>query len=232
MQRGLAVVAGVMLSCGALAADGTALQKAGNDLGDGASLQRGARMYMQYCGACHSLKYLRYSRLVQDLGFSEDEVMNDLNLSGAKIGEHIISPMPVEGAIAAYGKAPPDLTLMARVRGSDWLYTYLKSFYQDAERPLGWNNTFEFQGTQQAEYGAPDATTGERPVLGLKLAEPGTQKPAEFDQSVRDIVNFLEYAGEPAVLQRRSLGPWVVLFLGVFTVLTYLLKREYWKDVH
>ena len=129
------------------------------------------------------------------------------------------------------------------MRGSDWIYTYLKSFYLDEERPLGWNNTlfpnvsmpnplWQMQGLQHAEFGKPDAATGEAPVERLVLAQPGTLEGAEFDQAVRDITAFLEYAGEPAVLKRHSMGVWVILFLAAFTFLAWLLKKEYWKDVH
>ena len=137
---------------------------------------------------------------------------------------------------------PPDLSLIARVRGSDWIYTYLKSFYLDESRPLGWNNKlfpnasmpnvlWELQGLQHAEFGEADKATGERPVLGLKVTQPGQQNAEEFNRSVRDITAFLEYAAEPAALKRQSIGVWVILFLAIFTILAYLLKLEYWRDV-
>ncbi len=227
----------------ACAQEGAATLRAGNDIGDRASLQRGAKLFMNYCSGCHSLKYLRYSRMAEDLGLSEDEVMANLNFTGAKIGEQINVAMPPAGAAKWFGKMPPDLTLEARVKGSDWIYTYLKSFYADETRPVGWNNKlfpnasmpnplWELQGVQHAEYGAPDPVTGDKPVTGLTLAAPGKLKPVEFDQNVRDITNFLEYAGEPAALKRTSMGVWVILFLAVLTFLAYLLKQEYWKDVH
>ena len=226
----------------AFAAEGGALMQSGTDLDDQASLQRGAQLFMNYCSGCHSLKYLRYSRMGEDLGLSEDEVMQNLNFTGAKIGEQVQVSMPADGSAKWFGKAPPDLSLISRVRGSDWIYTYLKSFYLDESRPLGWNNTlfpnasmpnplWEMQGLQHAEFGAPDAT-GERPVEGLKIAQPGTQTGEQFDQTVRDITTFLEYAGEPAALKRQGLGVWVVLFLVFLTFLAWLLKNEYWRDVH
>ncbi|WP_425501580.1 cytochrome c1 [Pseudoxanthomonas kalamensis] len=215
---------------------------AGNDLGDQASLQRGAALYMNYCSGCHSLKYLRYSRMAEDLGLTEDEVMNNLNFTGAKFGEQIQVAMPHGSAEKWFGKMPPDLSLIARVRGSDWIYTYLKSFYVDESRPLGWNNQlfanasmpnplWELQGLQHAEFGEPDEI-GERHVKALKVTQPGRQSAAEFDQTVRDITNFLQYAGEPAALKREKLGVWVILFLVALTFLAYLLKQEYWSDVH
>ena len=235
--------AGLLLSAVALAAGGGNVQQAGTDLNDKASLQRGAGLYMNYCSGCHSLKYLRYARIGEDLGLTEDEVQQNLNLGGGKIGDHVISPMTAEMGVAAFGKAPPDLSVIARVRGSDWIYTYLKSFYLDESRPVGWNNKlfpnasmpnplWELQGLQHAEFGPVDPATGERHVEGLKVAQAGRQSAQEFDQTARDITNFLEYVGEPAALKRQSVGVWVILFLAALTFLAYLLKQEYWKDVH
>lgn len=224
------------------AAGGGPTQQAGNDLGDVASLQRGAQLYMGYCAGCHSLKYLRYSRLAEDLGLTEAQVMANLNFSGAAIGEQIHAVMPAE-AEKWMGKLPPDLSLISRVRGSDWIYTYLKSFYQDQEAALGWNNTlypnvsmpnplWELQGLQRAVHAAEPGPAGEPVIERLELAQAGTLQPAQYNQAVRDITNFLEYAGEPAALKRQSMGVWVILFLVVLTLLAWLLKQEYWKDVH
>ena len=241
-RRAALVLAGLMVSLGAAAAEGGQLQQSGTDLDDQASLQRGAALFMNYCSGCHSLKYLRYSRMAEDLGLSEEEVMQNLNFTGAKYGEQIQVAMPAAGAEKWFGKMPPDLSLITRVRGSDWVYTYLKSFYLDESRPLGWNNTlfpnasmpnvlWEMQGLQHAEFGKPDAI-GERPVEALKIAQPGSQSAEEFDRTVRDITAFLEYAGEPAALKRQSIGVWVVLFLVFLSFLAWLLKNEYWRDVH
>ena len=240
----LAVFAsGLLISFSAFAAGGGATLQAGNDLSDRASLQRGAQLYMNYCAGCHSLKYMRYSRMAEDLGLTEDEVMKNLNFTGAKIGEQVQVSMPAAGGEKWFGKMPPDLSLISRVRGSDWVYTYLKSFYLDESRPLGWNNKlfpnasmpnplWELQGLQHAEFGPVDPATGERHVEGLKVAQAGRQSAQEFDQTARDITNFLEYVGEPAALKRQSVGVWVILFLAALTFLAYLLKQEYWKDVH
>ena len=235
--------AGLLLSAVALAAGGGNVQQAGTDLNDKASLQRGAGLYMNYCSGCHSLKYLRYARIGEDLGLSEEDVQANLNFNGGKIGDHVISPMTAAMGVAAFGKAPPDLSVISRVRGSDWIYTYLKSFYLDESRPLGWNNQlfpnasmpnplWELQGLQHAEFGEPDAATGERQPERLVVTNPGRLQGQEFDQVVRDITNFLEYAGEPAALKRQALGVWVILFLVLLTFLGYLLKQEYWSDVH
>ena len=240
--RIVAFLAGLLVSASALAAGGGNLQQAGTDLGDRASLQRGAQLYMNYCSGCHSLKYLRYSRMAEDLGLSEDEVMSNLNFSGAKFGEQVQVSMDATTGAAAFGKAPPDLSIISRVRGSDWIYTYLKSFYLDEASPVGWNNTlfpnasmpnplWELQGVQQAVFGRKTAS-GETPVEGFTLSQTGSQDADQFNQSVRDITAFLEYAGEPVALKRERLGVWVLLFLGVLALLAWLLKGEYWKDVH
>jgi ubiquinol-cytochrome c reductase cytochrome c1 subunit len=238
-----AFFAGLLLSASAVAAGGGPLQQAGTDLGNRASLQRGAQLYMNYCSGCHSLKYMRYSRMAEDFGLTEDDVMQNLNLTGAKFGEQVLVAMPDEGATRWFGNAPPDLSVISRVRGNDWIYTYLKSFYLDETRPVGWNNTlfpnvsmpnplWEMQGLQRPVHGKKDPVTGDLPVEHLEIGQPGSQSAAEFDQTARDITTFLEYVGEPAVLQRRSLGVWVILFLAFFTFLAWLLKTEYWKDVH
>ena len=240
----LAVFAsGLLISFSVFAAGGGEKLQAGNDLGDRASLQRGAQLYINYCAGCHSLKYMRYSRMAEDLGLTEDEVMKNLNFTGAKFGEQVQVSMPAAGGEKWFGKMPPDLSVISRVRGSDWIYTYLKSFYLDESRPLGWNNKlfpnasmpnplWELQGLQHAEFGPVDPATGERHVEGLKVAQAGRQSAQEFDQTARDITNFLEYVGEPAALKRQSVGVWVILFLAALTFLAYLLKQEYWKDVH
>jgi ubiquinol-cytochrome c reductase cytochrome c1 subunit len=242
VSRLAAFAAGVLLSATALAAGGGNLQQAGTDLNDKASLQRGAALYMNYCSGCHSLKYVRYARIGEDLGLSEEDVQANLNFNGGKIGDHVISPMTAAMGVAAFGKAPPDLSVIARVRGSDWIYTYLKSFYLDESRPVGWNNTlfpnasmpnplWEFQGLQQPVHGKKTAT-GELPVEGFTISQAGTQDAQAFDQTARDITAFLEYAGEPAALKRESLGVWVLLFLVFLAFLAWLLKNEYWQDVH
>ena len=234
--------AGLLFSAAALAAAGGPVQQAGNDLSGRASLQRGAKLYMNYCSSCHSLKFLRYSRMAEDLGLTEEEVMGNLNFTGAKFGEHIQVTMRDADGTEWFGKMPPDLSLISRVRGSDWIYTYLKSFYLDESRPLGWNNQlfpnasmpnplWELQGLQHAEFGEPDET-GTRHPERLVVSGPGRLSAVEFDQTVRDITNFLEYAGEPAALKRQAMGVWVILFLVLLTFLGYLLKQEYWSDVH
>jgi ubiquinol-cytochrome c reductase cytochrome c1 subunit len=225
------------------AAGGGALQEIHVNLDDRASLQRCAALFMNYCAGCHSLGYQRYSRTAQDLGLSEEQVMTYLNFTGAKFGEHMNSAMDPADGEAWFGKAPPDLSLVARAKpgGPDWTYTFLKSFYVDETRPAGWNNTllagssmpnvlWSLQGIQRPIYG--ESRGGATPVERLELASTGLQDPKRFEQTVRDITAFLTYVGEPAALKREAYGVWVILFLAVFTFLAWLLKTEYWRDVH
>jgi ubiquinol-cytochrome c reductase cytochrome c1 subunit len=222
---------------------GIALQHAGTDIGNTESLQRGARNFMNYCSGCHSLKYLRYNRLAADLKIPESELGN-LMFTTDKSFETINSAMPKDSE-GWFGKQPPDLSLMARARGTDYLYSYLKGYYVDKTRPWGVNNLYlpstamphvmqSLQGLQKPEYkNEPDAQGNARMVLAsLAIMTPGAMKPEEYDQFVRDIVNFLDYAGEPVKDKRQSMGVFVTLFLLVFFVFAYLLKKEYWKDVH
>jgi ubiquinol-cytochrome c reductase cytochrome c1 subunit len=222
----------------AMAAEEGGLPSAGTNVGDQASLQRGAKMFFNYCVGCHSLKYVRYSRLAEDLGLSEKDVMDNLNMTGAKFGEPVISHMPESSAQQYFGKAPPDLSLEVRAKGADWVFGYLNSFYLDPTRPVGWNNEvfpnasmpnplWELQGLQTAVK-----KPGEDAVEKLELSQPGKLTPAQYQQATRDLTNFLEYAAEPAALQRQHYGIWVLLFLAGFTFLAYMLKKEFWKDVH
>lgn len=215
------------------------------DLKDNESLRHGAKLFVDYCLNCHSAAMMRYSRIGQDLGMSEDEVEQQLLTAGGKIGETMEVVMRPKAAAKWFGTAPPDLSVLARVRGADWLYTYLRSFYRDDSRPWGVNNAlfkdvamphvlWELQGLQEAETEtAVDEEGHERThITAFKLVEPGKLPPDEFDAAVADLVNFMVYMGEPSKLQRLALGKWVLLFLAVFFVLTYLLKKEYWKDIH
>ncbi|MFT5519935.1 MAG: ubiquinol-cytochrome c reductase cytochrome c1 subunit [Enterobacterales bacterium] len=244
------------------------------------SLQSGARTYMNYCLACHSLKYMRYETLVEGLGVSPDIIEKNLMFTGERITDHITNNLPENDSKAWFGKAPPDLTLIARVRGADWLYTYLKSFYADENRPLGVNNSLfkdvgmphvlaPLQGKQVksnlakeleskiasadlaiaiANRDKDDVTAASQRVildeatlaLGqlkheqgyFEIATAGSMNADEYDETVRDLVNFMDYAAEPIKLERKALGLKVILFLIFLFGLTYLLKKEYWKDIH
>ncbi len=235
----------------ALLAGGTAmaeeeeipLLQSGTDINNIDSLQRGARDFMNYCSGCHSLKYLRYNRMAEDLKIPESE-LGSLMFTSDKSFDTINSAMPKD-AEGWFGKLPPDLSLMARERCTDYLYSYLKGFYVDKTRPWGVNNLYlpgaamphvlqELQGLQKPVFkNEPDDRGSARMVLvGVDAMTPGALKPEEYDQFVRDIANFLDYAGEPVKAKRQSMGIFVMLFLLVFFVFAYLLKKEYWKDVH
>jgi ubiquinol-cytochrome c reductase cytochrome c1 subunit len=212
-------------------------------LDDTASLQRGAKYFVNYCQGCHSAKYQRYSRLAQDLELSPAQVEQNLIFTGQKVGETMISAMQPEDGEKWFGEAPPDLSLVARSDGVDWLYSYLHGFYLDPERPFGVNNIVydgvsmphvlgQLQGWQKPVYKEHAQSDEDQVIDHLELAEPGLMTPKEYDQLVRDLVSFLAYTGEPAQLARARVGSWVMLFLLVLLALSYALKKEYWKDVH
>ena len=205
----------VALSLNALAAGKVNLDHADTDIMDRASLQNGAKLFMNYCSGCHAISFMRYNRIGSDLGLSDELVKQNLMFAGNKPGETMVTAMPEDAASKWFGGVPPDLSLVARSKGTDWIYTYLRSFYEDESRIFGVNNKV------LANASMPDA------LWSLK----DTQTETEFDNSVRDITNFLDYVGEPAKLIRLQLGKWVLLFLGVLFILVYMLKKEYWKDV-
>lgn len=221
--------------------------KPGNEISNTTSLQRGAANFMGYCAGCHSLKYNRYSRVATDLKIPEAQMEELLLLPGAKKGDYIISPLSKADGEAWFGKAPPDLSLITRSKGSDYVFQFMKTFYADPKSTNGTNNLAlpgtamphvlsALQGVQEAKF-----TTVETIVDGKKATEqrwesfelptPGLLSPEEYDVFLRDTVNFLEYAGEPAKAKREALGVWVILFLLMFTGFAYLLKQEFWKDV-
>jgi ubiquinol-cytochrome c reductase cytochrome c1 subunit len=215
------------------------LDKAPVDLADKESLQRGARIFVNYCLNCHSANYMRYSRL-QDLGLSEDQIKQNLLFTAEKPGETMGVAMSRTDAKAWFGATPPDLTVIARSRGADWLYSYLRGFYRDDSRPTGWNNTvFEKVGmphvmwSLQGEMRPVYRKDGEHEVVArLELARPGSVTLAEYDAMVGDLVNYLVWMGEPVKMQRMQIGLIVLAFLGIFFIFAYYLKKEYWKDVH
>jgi ubiquinol-cytochrome c reductase cytochrome c1 subunit len=204
-----------LLSLNVSGASKVHLDHADTDIMDTASLQNGAKLFMNYCSGCHAIGFMRYNRIGKDLGLSDELVEKNLMFAGSKPGETIITAMPKNAAYKWFGGTPPDLSLVARSKGTDWIYTYLRSFYDDESRMFGVNNTVLVNASM------PDAL--------WSLRE--SQSEAEFDNSVRDITNFLDYVGEPAKLIRLQLGKWVLLFLSILFVLVYLLKKEYWKDV-
>lgn len=214
------------------------------DLGDQPSLQRGARIFVNYCLSCHSAAYMRYNRMGQDLGISEELVKENLLFAADKVGDLMKAVMPQDDAKLWFGTAPPDLTLIARARGPEWVYTYMRSFYRDDSAPSGWNNIvfdrvamphvlYEWQGHQRAVFKTVETHGMKQDVFDhFELERPGSMTPKEYDAAMRDLTNFLVYMAEPAKLERYRTGVFVLIFLALFGFIAYLLKKEYWKDVH
>ena len=245
MRRMIAVFA-LLFPCISFANSGTVpLTHANNDLRDRASLQAGAKTFVNYCMGCHSAEYSRYQRVGDDLGIPEEVLKKNLMFAGDKVGETMGIAMSKQDGKKWFGVIPPDLTVIARSRGVDWLYTYLTGFYLDNSRPWGVNNLvfkdvgmphvlWEQQGWQKPVFEkVTDAEGHSHEVLkGVALVdEKDAQKAADYRQTVRNLVNFLEYVGEPAKTVRQDLGWKVILFLAIFFVFAYALKKEYWADI-
>ena len=204
------------------------------------SIVNGAKTFVKYCLGCHSLKHIRYQRIALDFGIDEKKMLSDIAPQGATIYEQMHTAMNAHDSQKWFGVQPPDLSLIARSRGADWLYTYLKSFYVDPTKPLGANNLifkdvgmpnvfWQLQGEQVPEYITED---GQQVIEKLVLEKPGMLTEREFDATISDLVNFLTYVGEPIKSERERFGKYVLFFLLMFWVIAYLLKKEYWKDVH
>lgn len=230
----------LLLPFTAFASGGVELQEADIDLSDSASLQRGAKYYVTYCLGCHSAKHIRYIRMAKDFNISKEKVLEEIAPEGNGIYESMITAMNGHDAEKWFGIKPPDLSLIARSRGPDWLVTYLKGFYVDKSKVLGVNNTvfkdvgmpnvfWQLQGEQRPVFKKAD---GQTTIDRLVLKKPGTMTEKQFDRMVNDLVNFLVYVGEPHQLERLRLGKYVLLYLFMFLILAYLLKKEYWKDIH
>ncbi len=231
----------------ALAAD---LDRMNPDMNDRASLQRGAALFTNNCMGCHSAEYHRYMHVAEDLGIPDELYEENLIFTGVRIGELMKNAMPGDDAEEWFGVAPPDLTLAARVHSPDWIYSFLRGFYVDEMRPLGVNNVvFDNVGMPHAMVnqgglcaeepniggrGSVDPMSGE--VVGGTVCEDyaieGNMSPDEFDRAMYDLTNFMVYLGEPALMDRKRIGTYVLIFIGVFFIFAYLLNREYWKDIH
>lgn len=238
------VMVGAALFLGAASANAASkgnLDPSGANVFDLASVQRGAALFSNYCMACHSAKYMRFKRMEEDLDLTAEEIEQFLVPAGLEVSDYMLSSMPYEASADWFGKSPPDLSLTARSRGSDWIYTFLRSYYLTE---TGWNNTvlenpamphvlWELQGIQRPVMETVEAEDGSLSVkvASLELDRAGTLSTQDYDVAVRDIVAFMEYIAEPAVLKRERLGVWVLLFLALFTFLSYLLYHEYWKDI-
>lgn len=242
--RALLVLIAVMPAAAFASTEGYPLQEANTDVSSLASLQRGARNFVNYCLGCHSAKYMRYSQVAEDLALTEDDVRANLMFTGTRIYDAMESAMPAEKARQWFGNVPPDLSLIARSRGVDYVYTFLRSFYVDPIRPTGANNVVlpqtampnvlaTLQGTQRPRYEKMVDKEGHESehLVALDPGTAGEMPAAAFDSFVRDTVAFLEYVAEPAKAQRKALGVWVILFLLMFTAFSWFLYKEYWKDV-
>jgi len=238
-MKKLLIILLLTFSFGALANEAVELQSARIDLSNNESLQRGAKHFVTYCLGCHSAKHIRYLRIANDVGADPQKVLKDIAPEGASIYDQLHSAMNKHDAEKWFGTQPPDLSLIARSRGADWLYSYLKSYYIDTTKPLGVNNLvfkdtampnplWQLQGEQHAEQ--RKTIYGE--YTKLVIEEPGTLSEKDFDLFVNDLVNFLVYVGEPVQLERQRIGKYVILFLLLFLVIAYLLKKEFWKDIH
>lgn len=224
--------------------EGPALQQARVDVSNTASVQRGAKYFVNYCMGCHSAQYVRYNRVGEDLGLTDTQVESYLMPAGGKVSDTMVSAMP-DDAEKWFGRQPPDLSLEVRNRGADWVYTYLKSFYLDSKTTTGVNNIvmpnvampdvlWSMQGIQKAVFKTVKYADGSTQQVfdHFEQVTPGRMTPAQYDKMVHDITNFLAYISEPTQLKARSLGLKVIGFLIVFFLFAYMLKREIWKKVH
>lgn len=249
MRRAVAALLVVLWGVSAQGAEapGVPMRAAEVDLGDMAALQRGAKLFVNYCLSCHSLQYMRFKRLQEDLGLTEAQVERNLMYTTERLWDTMNVALDPEDGNRWFNAPPPDLSVTARSRGPDWIYNYLLTFYRDTDpaRPAGVNNLvfdgtamphvlWELQGIQVPVYEeveGPDGHTARR-IVGLELEEPGLLNPTQYRRTARDITAFLTYVGEPAKMVRYDIGLWVLLFLAVLFVLSYLLYKEYWSDVH
>jgi ubiquinol-cytochrome c reductase cytochrome c1 subunit len=220
------------------------LDRAPDNAANLASLQHGAQLFVNYCLNCHSADLMRYSRL-QDIGLSQKAIQDNLLFTTDKVGNTMTVAMRPDDAKAWFGAQPPDLSVEARARGRDWLYTYLRSFYRDDTRPTGWNNMvfegvgmphvlWQMQGQRVARFeDSTDGKTGEKThrFVGFQQVTPGTLSPADYDRAVGDLVAYLSWMAEPAQHTRQRLGVWVLLFIGLMTVVAWRLNAAYWKDI-
>ncbi|CAN7509387.1 cytochrome c1 [Cupriavidus necator] len=221
---------------------GFPLEPAPVNTADLSSLQRGAKVFVNYCLNCHGASMMRYNRL-KDIGLTDDQIRENLLFSADKVGETMTIAMQPKEAKAFFGAQPPDLSVIARARGDDWLYTYLRTFYRDDSRATGWNNLvfpsvgmphvlWELQGQRAAKFTEVEEH-GEKvhKFAGFEQLSQGKLSKVEYDQATADLVGFLDWMAEPAQNHRKRLGVWVLLFLGVFTVFAWRLNAAYWKDV-
>lgn len=240
---GLLGIVGLMATSQSFAAGGTALEHSEIDPGNISSLQRGARNFMNYCSGCHSAKYVRFKTIGKYLELSEEQLIDNLMFNAEKTFETINATMPADSAKRWFGTAPPDLSLMARAKGADYVYSFLKGYFLDPDSPTGVDNTvlagtsmphvlWELQGYQKALYSEhTEKGITSHTFEGFELVTEGSMDAGDYDEFVRDTVNFLAYIAEPIRSERRKLGVWVIMFLIFFWILSAMLKKQIWKDV-
>ena len=247
MLRARQIIAGMaaaLLTSNAFAAGGADYPPSNIDLDNIQSLQRGAANFMNYCSGCHSAQYVRYNTIGKHLELSEDQLIENLMFNAEKTFETIKVNMPMDAAVGWFGAAPPDLSLTARAKSADYIYNFLKGFYIDDSRPSGVNNRWlagtsmphvlgDLQGYQRAVYDEKENEDGSVTTTFVKFEQviPGELDAEAYDEFVRDTTNFLAYVAEPVRSERRKLGVWVIMFLTLFGILAYMLKKEIWKDV-
>ena len=239
-MKGLLVALFFFPAIAAAAGGGYRLDRAPIDSKDMLSLQSGARTFVNYCLNCHGAQYMRYNRLT-DIGLTEKQILDNLVLTGAKVGDTMKVSLSVADGKAMFGAAPPDLSVIGRARSADWLYTYLRTFYRDPKSPTGWNNAafpqvamphalWSLQGERALEVIPAKDGHGPAEYKWTQIT-PGTLNTVQYDILVRDLVNFLDYIAEPAASSRKRIGIYVLFFLGFLLIFAYALKKEYWKDV-
>jgi len=229
--------------------DGIAWDRAPNKTNDVVSLQKGAKLFVNYCLNCHSAAYMRFNRL-KDIGLTESQIKENLLFTTDKVGDTMKISMDPQQAKEWFGGVPPDLTVIARSRaghggtGADYLYTYLRSYYRDETKATGWNNLaypnvgmphvlWQLQGERKAVFETAHEHGHEVHVFkGFEQLTPGTMNSVEYDQAIGDLVGYLQWMGEPSQNTRVQVGVWVLLFLLVFTFFAWRLNAAYWKDIH
>ncbi len=238
-------LASFMMSFAFAAGGDFPLDSAPNRVNNNASLQNGAKIFVNYCLGCHSAVSLRYNRL-RDIGLSDQQIKDNLILGDQKVGDLMTIAMSPKDAKAWFGKVPPDLSVEARARGTDWLYTYFRTYYKDENSPTGWNNLvypnvgmphvlWELQGERIAKFenvkDAHDPSKTTKVFKGFEQVSPGSMKPQEYDDNIADLVSFMSWMAEPTQLQRKRIGVVVLLFLAIFTLIAWRLNKAYWKDI-
>ena len=246
LKKGLTLVSTSFLLGTAFAAGGDfPLDSAPDRLNNNASLQNGAKIFVNYCSGCHSAVNLRYNRL-RDIGLTDQQIKDNLILGDQKVGDLMTISTNPKDSKAWFGKVPPDMSVVARSRGTDWLYTYFRTYYKDSDSPTGWNNLvypnvgmphvlWQLQGERAAIFenvkDAKDPSRTTKVFKGFEQLSPGLMKPQEYDDNIADLVSFMSWMAEPTQLQRKRIGVVVLLFLAIFTLIAWRLNKAYWKDI-